>query len=60
MATSGVVLHEIFLEIQKAYVNLYRDMCLNNLEGYGVAPRALRILCMYWGQITMVAKTRGY
>ena len=60
MAMSEVVLHEIFLEIQKAYINLYRDMCLNNLEGYGVFPRALRIICMYWGQITMVAKTRGY
>ena len=46
MDMSEVVLHEIFLEIQKTYVNLYRDMCLNNLEGYGVAPRALRILCM--------------
>ena len=54
------VLHEIFLDIQNAYVALERDRCTNILEGYGVVPRALRFLWMYWGQLTMVAKAGVY
>ena len=37
------VLHDIFLDLQKAYEDIGRDRCLEILAGYGVAPRTLRI-----------------
>ena len=51
-----VLLNDIFLDIKKAHENLDRDWCLNILTGYGVVPRAIRILQMYWGWITMIEK----
>ena len=39
------VLYVIFIDLQKAYDALDRDRCLEILEGYGVGPRARRILC---------------
>ena len=30
------------------------------LAAYGVVPRALRIIQMYWGRLTMVDKAGGY
>ena len=52
----GVLLNDIFLDIKKAHENLDRDWCLNILTGYGVVPRAIRILQTYWGWITMIEK----
>ena len=48
------VLHVIFLELHKSYDALERSRCLEILEGYGVGPRALRLLCRYWGRLQMV------
>ena len=59
MNTREAVLHEILMELQKAYYALDRDRCLGILVGYSVVPRALRLLWMYWSQLTMVAKARG-
>ena len=39
---------------------LYRHRCLKILVGYGMGPRALRILRMYWGRLTVVSKAGGY
>ena len=54
------VLHVIFLDLHKAYDALYRSMCLEILEGYGMGPRARRLLRAYWGKMTMVERERGY
>ena len=54
------VLYMIFLDLQKVYDALYRSRCLEILEGYGVRPRARRLLRTYWGQMTMVAQAGGY
>ena len=43
MSLREAVLHKIFLNIQKAYIALYRDSCLNILTGYGMVPRELRV-----------------
>ena len=41
------LLHEIFLDLHKEYDYLDRYRCPEFLEGYGVGPRALRILRRY-------------
>ena len=50
----------IFLGMHKSYNNLDRSRYLEILEGYGVGPRARRLLRTYWGKMTMVARARGY
>ena len=41
------VLYVIFLDLHKAYDALERSRCLEILEGYGVGPRARRLLQTY-------------
>ena len=41
------VLYVIFLDLHKAYDALDRSRCLEILEGYGVGPRARRLLQTY-------------
>ena len=53
-------LYMIFLDLHKAYDDLDRSRCLYILEGYGVGPQACRILQMYWGRLTMVARAGDY
>ena len=53
------VLHEIFLDLHKAYNALDRSRCLGILEGYGVGPRDLRLLQLYWARLRMVARAGG-
>ena len=60
MAMGELILHDIFMDLQKAYDALDWDKCLEILVVYGVGPRAFRILQTYWGQINIVAKHRGY
>ena len=50
----------IFLDLHKAYDALDRSKCLEILEGYGVPPRAWRLLQTYWRQLKMVARAGGY
>ena len=50
----------IFLDLHKAYDALDRSRCLDILEGYGVGPRACRILQTYWGRLSMVARAGRY
>ena len=54
------VLYVIFLDLTKAYDALDRSRSLEILEGYGVGPRARRLLRAYWGKSTMVAWAGGY
>ena len=53
------VLYMIFLDLTKAYDALDRSRILEILEGYGVGPRARRLLQAYWGKSTMVARAGG-
>ena len=53
-------LHEIFLDLHKAYGALDRDRCIYIMAGYGVGPRALHIIWAYWDRITLVGKDGGY
>ena len=46
-ALSEAVLHEIFLDLHKAYDALDRFRCLDIREGYSVGPRSLRLLRRY-------------
>ena len=50
----------IFLDLHKAYDALCRSRCLNILEGFGMVPRACRILWTYWSRLTMVARAGDY
>ena len=50
----------IFLELHKAYDALDRSRCLEILEGYGMAPRAYRLLRTYWWRSSMVERAGGY
>ena len=59
-ALRGEVMYVIFLDLQKAYDALDRSRCLEILEGYGVGPRARRLLQNYWKRLTMVAREGGY
>ena len=54
------VMYVIFLDLHKAYDALERSRCLKILEGYGVVPRARRILQTYWRRLTMVTWAGGY
>ena len=44
----------------KAYESLDMSRSLEILEGYGVGPRARRLLWVYWRKSTMVARAGGY
>ena len=46
----------IFLDLHKAYDALDRSRCLEILEGYGVGPRASRLLRTYWWRLSMVTR----
>ena len=54
------VLYVIFQDLTKAYDALDRSRCLEILEGYGVGPRARRLLKTYWHRLTMVARAGEY
>ena len=60
MAMREEVFHAIFLDLNKVYNALDRSMCLKILEGYGVGPRALRLLHRYWERLQMVSRTGSY
>ena len=55
-ALREAVIHVLLLDMHKAYDALDRSSCLDILEGYGVGPRALRLLRRYCGHIQMVAR----
>ena len=50
------VLYVIFLDLHKAYDALDRSRCLEILEGYGVGPKARRLLTTYCHRLTMVER----
>ena len=60
MMMREAVLHTIFLYLHKAYTALDRSRCLDILEGYGMRPRYIRLLCRYWEILQVVAQAGGY
>ena len=60
MALRDAVVHEILLDLHKAYDDLYRSRCLDILEGYVMGTRDIRPLCRYWERLKMVAQVGGY
>ena len=50
----------IFMDLHKVYDALDRSRCLGILEGYGMGPRALRLLRLYWVRLRMVARPGVY
>ena len=50
----------IFLDLHKAYDTLDRSRCQEILEGYGVGPKARKLLQTYWHRLTMVVQGGGY
>ena len=54
------VLYMIFQDLHNAYGALDMSRCLDILEGYGVGPRARRLLQTYWKRLTMVARAGVY
>ena len=42
------VLHDIYLDMHKAYDALDHGRCLDILVAYGLGPLALRLLWRYW------------
>ena len=54
------VLYEIFLDPLKAYEALDQDRCPEIPVTYRVGPRALQIIWVYWYQLTILDKARGY
>ena len=54
------VLYVILLDLHKTYDALDRSRCLEIREGYGVGPKARRLLTSYWHHLTMVAQAGGY
>ena len=57
-AMREALLHEIFLDLHKAYDTFYRSRFMEILEGYGVGTRALRLLWRYWEWLQVVARGR--
>ena len=58
-AIMEAVLHTIFLNLHKSYNALDRSRFLAILEGYGMGPRALRLLRRYWERLQMAARAGG-
>ena len=54
------MIHEIFLDLQKAYDDLDRERFLGILDTYSVGPMTLWILRSKWVWMKMVARSGGY
>ena len=59
-ATWKEFIHGTFLDIHKAYDDLDEDICLEILVGYGVGPRALRLLHRYCDHLVIVERMGGF
>ena len=51
IAMRETVLYSILIDLRNYYDTLYRNCCMDNLTGYGVGIRMLRILRIYWVRI---------
>ena len=58
-AVRELVLHVIFLDLNKSYDALYRSRFLDILGEYDIGPRALRLLQMYWERLHILEQAVG-
>ena len=49
------VLYEVFLNLQNANNDLYREWCIDILVSYGIGPQKERILRFYLDHFSMLA-----
>ena len=53
-------LFQVFLDIRKAYNEMYRDRCLEVLRRYGVGTNLTRLLKSYWERHRIAPKTVNF
>ena len=53
-------LYFMFLDLQKAYDTINRELLLEILEGYSAGPNTLDLLRFYWDNQRCVAKSGNY
>ncbi len=52
-------LHQVFVDLRKAYDHLDWERCLAIMTGYGVGPKLLRLQTKFWEQAQMVCRAGG-
>jgi hypothetical protein len=52
--------YDVFLNLWKAFDAMDWESCILLLEGYGVGPRMIRLVCGYWCDAIMVCWAAGY
>ena len=60
MAMREEFLYDIFLDLNKSYDALDRNLCLDILAAYVLGPQSLHLLRNYWNRLTMVDRAVGY
>jgi hypothetical protein len=49
----------VFLDLKKAFDSMDRERCLLILEGYGVGPRMIRLIWIFWRNAVLVCRVSG-
>jgi hypothetical protein len=49
----------VFLDLKKAFDSMDRERCLLILEGYGVGPRMIRLIRIFWCNAVLVCRASG-
>jgi hypothetical protein len=49
----------VFLDLKKAFDSMDRERCLMILEGYGVGPRMIRLIWIFWRNAVLVCRASG-
>lgn len=56
----GIPMHQIFLDLTKAYDTLDRKRTLDILERYGLGPNLIRLLRTFWDNLQVVPRQGGF
>ena len=54
------VLYKVLIHLQKYYDVLDRERCMEILVGYGIRPRTMRVIRLYWYHLLIVARSGRY
>jgi len=52
-------LYEIFIDLKKAFDAMDRERCLDILQAYGVGPKCLHLLRVFWETAVLVCRAVG-